>query len=119
MTVSGLTITSAAGQLVQRRKSTTQLDGWWGDRTMWLTPRFFNVFTRWFDCQFHSTLLDLTDEPLIEAEIWNAGRIVPIELLDTTTSGDLQTLVRWWRATGEKICRPNCSPACRQQSNLC
>jgi hypothetical protein len=28
-----------------------------------------DVFTRWFDCQFHSTLLDLTDEPLIEEEI--------------------------------------------------
>jgi hypothetical protein len=31
--------------------------------------RFFDVFTRWVDCQFHSTLLDLTDEPLMEAEI--------------------------------------------------
>jgi len=46
-----------------------QLDGWWRDRTTWPTLRFFDVSTRWFDCQFHSTLLDLTDEPLIEAEI--------------------------------------------------
>ena len=46
-----------------------QLDGWWRDRTMWPTPRSLDVFTRWFDCQFHSTLLDLTDEPLIEEEI--------------------------------------------------
>jgi hypothetical protein len=46
-----------------------QLDGWWRDRTTWPTPRSFDVFTRWFDCQFLSTLLDLTDEPLIEEEI--------------------------------------------------
>ena len=45
-----------------------QLDGWWRDRTTWPT-RSLDVFTRWFDCQFHSTLLDLTDEPLIEEEI--------------------------------------------------
>jgi len=24
------------------------------------------MFGQWFDCQFHSTLLDLADEPLIE-----------------------------------------------------
>jgi len=29
-------------------------------------PRSFETFSRWFDCQFHSTLLDLTDGPLIE-----------------------------------------------------
>ena len=46
-----------------------QLDGWWRDRTAWPTPRSFDVFTRWFDYQFLSTLLDLTDEPLIEEEI--------------------------------------------------
>ena len=46
-----------------------QLDGWWRDRTAWLAPRSFDVFTRWFDYQFLSTLLDLTDEPLIEEEI--------------------------------------------------
>jgi len=27
------------------------------------------VFRNWFDCQFHSTLIDLADEPLIEEEI--------------------------------------------------
>jgi hypothetical protein len=46
-----------------------QLDGWWRDRTTWPTPRSLDVFTRWFDCQFHSMLLDLTDEPLIDEEI--------------------------------------------------
>jgi hypothetical protein len=42
-----------------------QLNGWWRDRTMWPTARSFGTFTRWFDCQFHSTLLDLTNEPLM------------------------------------------------------
>ena len=46
-----------------------QLDGWWRDRTTWPTPRSFGTFTSWFDCQFHSTLLDLADEPLIEEYI--------------------------------------------------
>jgi hypothetical protein len=46
-----------------------QLAGWWRDRTTWRTPRSMDVFTRWFDCRFHSTLLDLTNEPLIEEEI--------------------------------------------------
>ncbi len=35
----------------------------------WPTPRSLDVFTRWFAYQFHSMLLDLTDEPLIEEEI--------------------------------------------------
>jgi hypothetical protein len=43
-----------------------QLDGWWRDRATWPTSRSFGTFSRWFDCQFHSTLLDLADEPLIE-----------------------------------------------------
>jgi hypothetical protein len=46
-----------------------QLDGWWRDRTMWPRPRSFGTFTRWLDCQFHTTLLDLTDEPLIEEHV--------------------------------------------------
>ena len=46
-----------------------QLNGWWRDRATWPTPRSFGTFTSWFDCQFHSTLLDLADEPLIEEYI--------------------------------------------------
>ena len=46
-----------------------QLVGCWRDRTTWPTPRSFGTFSRWFDCQFHSTLLDLTDEPLIEEHV--------------------------------------------------
>ena len=45
-----------------------QLDGWWRDRATWPTPRSLAVFRRWFDCQFHSMLLDLADAPLIEEE---------------------------------------------------
>jgi hypothetical protein len=68
-----------------------QLDGWWRDRTMWPTPRFFDVFTRRFDCQFHSTLLDLTDGAPHRSRDLNAGRIVSIELVVTATSRDLRT----------------------------
>jgi hypothetical protein len=46
-----------------------QLDGWCRDRTTWPTPWSFGTFRRWFDCQFHSTLLDLTDEPLIAEHV--------------------------------------------------
>jgi len=46
-----------------------QLNGSWRDRTARPTPRSFGTFTHWFDCQFHSTLLDLTDEPLIEEHV--------------------------------------------------
>jgi hypothetical protein len=46
-----------------------QLVGWWRDRTTWPTSRSLATFSRWFDCQFHSTLLDLTDEPLVEEHV--------------------------------------------------
>ena len=46
-----------------------QLDGWWRDRTTWPTPRSLGIFMSWFDYQFHSMLLDLTDEPLVEEEV--------------------------------------------------
>ena len=46
-----------------------QLDGWWRDRTTWPTTRSLGTFKRWFDCQFHSMLLDLTDEPLVEEDV--------------------------------------------------
>ena len=47
-----------------------QLDGWWRDRATWPTPQSLAVFRRWFDCQFHSMLLDLVeDKPLIEEKL--------------------------------------------------
>ena len=53
-------------QTVFRTIFENQLDGWWRDRTMWPSSRSFGTFRQWFDCQFHSTLLDLAAEPLIE-----------------------------------------------------
>ena len=44
-----------------------QLEGWWRDQATWPTPRSLAVFRRWFECQFHSTLLDLADAPLIDS----------------------------------------------------
>src|SRR4030095_5222379 len=46
-----------------------QLDGWWRDRTTGPKPPSFGSCARWFDYQFPSTLLDLTDEPLIEEQV--------------------------------------------------
>ena len=46
-----------------------QLNGWWRDRATWPTPRSLAFFRSWFDCQFHSMLLDLADASLIEEEI--------------------------------------------------
>ena len=46
-----------------------QLNGWWRDRTTWPMPRSFETFTGSFNCQFHTTLVDLADEPLIEEYI--------------------------------------------------
>ena len=59
----------AALQMVFPTIFEDQLNGWWRDQTTWPTPRSFGTFTSWFDCQFHSTLLDLADEPLIEEYI--------------------------------------------------
>ena len=42
-----------------------QLAGWFNDRTTWPLDRSFDVFSRWFDYQHHSMLIDLCDEPLI------------------------------------------------------
>jgi hypothetical protein len=46
-----------------------QLNGWWRDRATGPTPRSLAIFRSWFDCQFHSMLLDLADAPPIEEEI--------------------------------------------------
>jgi hypothetical protein len=41
-----------------------QLMGWWQDDRDWPSNRSFEVFTDWFDVEFHSLVLDLVDEPL-------------------------------------------------------
>lgn len=45
-----------------------QLAGWFNDGATWPSDRGFDVFCRWFDCQFHSVLIDLADDPLIRDE---------------------------------------------------
>ena len=42
-----------------------QLAGWYKDATTWPKDRSFDVFCLWFDCQHHSMVVDLGDEPLI------------------------------------------------------
>jgi hypothetical protein len=42
-----------------------QLAGWFNDETTWPEDLGFEVFSRWFDFQHHSMLVDLSDEPLI------------------------------------------------------
>jgi len=44
-----------------------QLDGWWTDERDWPRDRTFALFTRWFEVEFHSLVIDLVDAPL-EAE---------------------------------------------------
>ena len=42
-----------------------QLDSWFRDMTTWPTDRSYEAFCRWFDVQYHSMLIDLCDEPLV------------------------------------------------------
>ena len=42
-----------------------QLDSSFRDMTTWPTDRSYEVFCRWFDVQYHSMLIDLCDEPLV------------------------------------------------------
>jgi len=42
-----------------------QLDGWYRDQATWPRNRSFAVFSRWFDLEHHSMLMDLCHEPLI------------------------------------------------------
>jgi primase-polymerase (primpol)-like protein len=43
-----------------------QLAGWFTDERTWPADRSFDVFSRWFDHQHHSVLIDLCDELLID-----------------------------------------------------
>ena len=42
-----------------------ELEGWWTDESAWPGTRTFDTFQEWFDCRFHSIVIDLCDEPLI------------------------------------------------------
>ena len=46
-----------------------QLAGWWTDQSAWPPNRTLDTFQAWFDCQFHSMVLDLHHEPLIHERL--------------------------------------------------
>ena len=51
------------------------------------SSRSFGTFRQWFDCQFHSTLLGLADEPLIEKPFYpDLNDIRRVELTITRTA---------------------------------
>lgn len=41
-----------------------QLAGRWPDENDWPPKRNFALFSKWFDVQFHSLVIDLVDAPL-------------------------------------------------------
>jgi hypothetical protein len=45
-----------------------QLDGWYRAPSAWPVDRTFDTFIRWFECSFHSVLVDLCDDPLMRDE---------------------------------------------------
>ncbi len=42
-----------------------QLNNWWTDESCWPSNRDFDTFVEWFGCKFHSLVMDLVDEPLV------------------------------------------------------
>jgi hypothetical protein len=46
-----------------------QLDGWYRVPSVWPVDRTFDTFIRWFECRFHSLLVDVCDDPLIREEM--------------------------------------------------
>jgi hypothetical protein len=45
-----------------------ELAGWYTDESVWPRDRSFDAFCRWFECEHHSMLMDLCDEPRKDAE---------------------------------------------------
>lgn len=43
-----------------------QLNGWWTGQSAWPVERTWTVFQTWFECRYHSVVLDLCDQPLAE-----------------------------------------------------
>ena len=46
-----------------------QLDGWYRVPSSWPKRRDFDAFDGWFDWSFHSAIVDLCADPLIQEEI--------------------------------------------------
>jgi len=46
-----------------------QLNGWFRVPSVWPQERNLNAFLRWFDCSFHSMVVDLCDERLRHSDM--------------------------------------------------
>ena len=46
-----------------------QLDGWYRVPSSWPGRRDLDAFDRWFEWSFHSVVVDLCDEPLLQEDI--------------------------------------------------
>ena len=46
-----------------------QLDGWYRVPSKWPNRRDLDAFDRWFEWSFHSVVVDLCDDPLLQEEI--------------------------------------------------
>ena len=45
-----------------------QLNGWYRVASAWPTERGLAEFRRWFECSFHSMIIDLCEEPIEHEE---------------------------------------------------
>ena len=45
-----------------------QLASWWTDERDWPSKRSLQMFKQWFDIEFHSVVLDLVDDELLDDE---------------------------------------------------
>ncbi len=46
-----------------------QLNGWYRVPAVWPSERDLNAFLRWFECTFHSMVIDLCDESIDHEEM--------------------------------------------------
>ena len=46
-----------------------QLMQWYSDDDLWPRGRTLEMFQQWFDCKYHSTIVDLSTRPLIDDEL--------------------------------------------------
>ena len=46
-----------------------QLDGWYRVPSSWPGRRHLDAFDHWFEWSFHSVVVDLCDDPLLQEEI--------------------------------------------------
>ena len=44
------------------------LAGYWTDEADWPVKRDWRVFKEWFDVEFHSVVIDLTERPVLKEE---------------------------------------------------